>query len=73
MTVLSSGKYSGPHWDGELLVRLFEPFVDFSTDKATIQKYLEASGLANASVGTGDFLENLHTKCANSAVVRTAF
>ncbi|KAL1683476.1 hypothetical protein EV122DRAFT_273126 [Schizophyllum commune] len=46
MTVLSNGKYSGPHWD----------------DKATIQKYLEASGLANASVGTGDFLENLHTK-----------
>ncbi|KAI5900100.1 NAD(P)-binding protein [Schizophyllum commune H4-8] len=46
MTGLSGGKYSGPHWD----------------DKATIQKYLEASGMANASVGTGDFLENLHTK-----------
>ncbi|KAI4522052.1 hypothetical protein GGG16DRAFT_102451 [Schizophyllum commune] len=27
-------------------------------DKAQVQKYLEASGLANASIGTGGFLEN---------------
>ncbi|KAL1730104.1 NmrA-like family-domain-containing protein [Schizophyllum commune] len=34
------------------------PHAAHMNDKAQVQKYLEASGLSNASIGTGGFLEN---------------